>query len=55
MTPPDDKQGNNPDNSEFQSTLILMRCNKHGVSYHMGENCPECEKEKKPTDKDGAS
>ena len=55
MTPPDDKQDKNPSNPEFQSTLILMRCNKHGVSYYVGENCPECEKEKNPTDKDAAS
>ena len=56
MTPSNDNQpGNNPDNQEFLRTVKLMRCQKHGVSYYAGENCPECAKENEPSCKDTAS
>lgn len=46
MTPPDDQ----PDSREFERTIKLMRCSKHGLSYYLGDNCPECEKESTPSD-----
>lgn len=44
MTPSDD----NSDSKEYERTVRLMRCNKHGVSYYLGDKCPECEKENPP-------
>lgn len=56
MTPPDDNQPDSKqDNQDFASTVKLMRCNKHGISYYVNEQCPECEKENDPPAKDAAS
>ena len=46
MTPPDNNQTNNPSGEkELEKTVILMRCQKHGLAYMANEGCPECEKE----------
>jgi hypothetical protein len=48
MTPPsDDQTDNNRDNPDFDKTVTLLRCEKHGITYLETEACPQCEKEKK--------
>lgn len=47
MAPPDNEQTENKSSdSENEKTVILMRCDKHGITYMANEACPECEKEK---------
>jgi hypothetical protein len=48
MTPPDNEQttDNQSTDSEHEKTVILMRCEKHDLTYMANEGCPECEKEK---------
>jgi len=56
MTPSNDNQpDSNPDKQELDRTVKLMRCNKHGISFYLGDTCPECDKENNPAPKDAAS
>jgi hypothetical protein len=44
MTPPNDNQtGSTPD---FDKTVPLKQCEKHGTTFLETEGCPECAKEK---------
>ena len=53
MTPSDDNQpDNSQNNQEFDQTVKLMRCEKHGISFLVNEGCPECAREKDPSSKD---
>ena len=54
MTPPDVEQTDNKlADSELEKTVILQRCDKHGVVYMANEGCPECEKEQNSAGNDG--
>lgn len=50
MTPPNDNQTGKPSEApDFDQTVPLKRCSKHGITYMETETdggCPECEKEK---------
>lgn len=47
MAPPDEKQPTDKsEESKNDTTVILMRCPKHGIAFMMDEECPECQKEK---------
>lgn len=56
MTTPDnnDPTSNNSRESEYEDTVILLRCAKHGIAYMANEKCSECEKEKGSSDGEGA-
>ncbi|HYR05433.1 MAG TPA: hypothetical protein VEP71_01985 [Gallionella sp.] len=57
MTPSNDNQPDKTSDKkeEFARTIKLMRCQKHGVSFFVGDVCPECDKENKPSPQDTAS
>ncbi|MDH4215536.1 MAG: hypothetical protein OEV23_01360 [Gallionella sp.] len=56
MTSTDDKPpANKPDNQEFSRTVKLIRCEKHGISHYLGENCPECDKENSSSSQEKSS
>jgi hypothetical protein len=47
MTPPNDEQADtNQDAPDFDKTVNLLHCSKHGITYLETEGCPECAKEK---------
>ncbi len=46
MTMADNDQTNDNTGGGHEKTVILQRCEKHGIPYMPSEGCPECEKEK---------
>jgi hypothetical protein len=47
MTPPsDDQTDNNRDIPDFDKTVTLLCCEKHGITYLETEFCPQCDEEK---------
>jgi len=47
MTPSDNEQTDRKSgDAEYEKTVSLLRCAKHGLAYMANESCPECDKEK---------
>lgn len=54
MSPDAEQTDKKSADTELEKTVILQRCDKHGIVYMANEGCPECEKENDSAGSDGS-